>query len=93
MAEERSVGMHPGKALAEVCEKGHARHDIRSEIQKVEAVGVHDVIEEIGERGAEPAGKVINEEGVPIRPASVKPAGMMRVAGCPFVLHPHRGLK
>ena len=59
--------MHPGETLAEVRKKSHARHGIWSKIEKVEAVGVHDVIEEIGERGAEPAGKVINKEGVLIR--------------------------
>ena len=47
MAEERCVGMHPGKTLAEVRKESHARHDIWSKIQKVEAIGVHDVIEEI----------------------------------------------
>ena len=66
MAEECHVGMHPGEALAEVREKSHARHSIRSKIQKVEAVGVHDVIEEIGERGTEPAGEVVNKEWIPI---------------------------
>ena len=51
MAEERRVGMHPGETLAEVRKKSHACHDIWSKIQKVEAVGVHDVIEEIREGG------------------------------------------
>ena len=66
MAEERRVGVHPGKALAELCEENHARHDNQSEIQKAEAVGVHDILEEIRERGTAPAREVINEEGVPI---------------------------
>ena len=47
-------------------EEGHARHGIRRKIQKVEAIGVHDVVEEVRERGAEPAREEINEEGVPI---------------------------
>ena len=51
MAEEHRVGMHSGKALAEMGENGHARHGIWSEIQKVEVVGVHDVTEEIREGG------------------------------------------
>ena len=55
VAEERRVGMHPGETLAEVRKESHARHDIWSKIQEVEAVGVHDVAEEIGERGTEAA--------------------------------------
>ena len=66
MAEERRAREHPGKALAEVGKESHARHGIRREIQKMEAVGVHDVVEEIRERGAEPAREEIDEEGVPI---------------------------
>ena len=57
MAEERRVGMHPGETLTEVRKKNHARHGIWSEIQKVEDVGVHDDIEEIGERGQSPQEK------------------------------------
>ena len=66
MVEERRVGMHPGETLAEVREKSHARHDIWSKIQKVEAVGVHEVTEEIREGGTEPAGEVVDKERVPI---------------------------
>ena len=66
VAEDRHVGVHPGEALAEVCEESHARHDIRSEIQKAESIGVHDVLEEIREGGTEPAGEVVDKEGVPI---------------------------
>ena len=66
MAEKRRVGMHSGEALAEMGEKIHARHDIWSKIQKVEAIGVHDVTEEIREGGAEAARKVVDEERVPI---------------------------
>ena len=47
MAEERRAGKHPNEALAEVGEERHARDGVWSEIQKVKAVGVHDVIEEI----------------------------------------------
>ena len=57
VAEERCAGKHSGEALTEMGEKSHARHGIWSEIQKVEAVGVHDVIEEIGERGQSPQEK------------------------------------
>ena len=32
----------------------------------MEAIGVHDVVEEDGERGTEPAREEIDEEGVPI---------------------------
>ena len=47
MAEESRVGVHPGEALTEMREKGHARHRILREVQEMEAVGVHDVFEEI----------------------------------------------
>ena len=57
MAKERRVGVHPGEAFAEVREEGHARHGIWSEIQEVEAKCVHDIIEEIGERGQRPQEK------------------------------------
>ena len=57
MAEERRAGVHPDEALAEMCEESHARHDIRGEIQKAEDVGVHDVLEEIGEGGQRPQEK------------------------------------
>ena len=67
MAKERRVGVHAGEALAEMREKGHARHRIRSKIQEAEAKGMHDVAEEIGEGRTEPAGKVVDEERVPIR--------------------------
>ena len=32
MAEKRRVGVHPGEALAEMREKGHARHRIQGKI-------------------------------------------------------------
>ena len=51
VAEKLRAGMHSGEALTEMGEKGHAHHGIWSEIQKVEAIGVHEIIEEIGERG------------------------------------------
>ena len=54
MAEERRVGMHPGETLAEVRKESQARHGIQSKIQKVEAVGVHEVVEEIREGGQRP---------------------------------------
>ena len=52
MAEKRRARKHSGKALAEVGEEGHACHGIRREIKKMEAEGVHDIIEKFGERGA-----------------------------------------
>ena len=97
MAEERRVGVHPGEALAEVREKGHARHRIRSKIQEAEAKGVHDVAEEIGEGRTEPAGKIIDKEGVPIWGSLGAVGGddargwMPRIL--PPVFTPHRGLK
>ena len=93
MAEERRAGEHSGEALAEMGEEGHARHGIRREIQEIEVVGVHDVVEEVRERGAEPAREEIDEKGVPIWAGLVKSAGTTRVAGCPVVFLPHRGWK
>ena len=93
MAEECRAGKHSGKALTEVGKEGHARHGIRREIKKVEAVGVHEIIEKIGERGAEPAGEVVNEERIPIQAGLSKIGGVMCMAGCPVVFTPHRGLK
>ena len=52
MAEERRVGLHPGKAFAKMREESHARHRIRSKIQEAKAEGVHNVTEEIRETGA-----------------------------------------
>ena len=67
MAEEHRVGKNSGEALIEVGEQSHARHDVWSKIQKMEAKCVHDIVEEIGERGAKAARKIIEEERVPIR--------------------------
>ena len=97
MAKERRVGVHPGKALTEVREKGHARHRIRSKIQEAEAKGMHDVAEEIGEGRTEPAGKIIDKEGVPIW-GSLGTVGWDDERGwmpriLPPVFTPHRGLK
>ena len=51
VAEERRAREHSGEALTEMGKKSNARHGVWSEIYKVKAVGVHDIIEEIGERG------------------------------------------
>ena len=51
MAEERHAAEHFSEALAEMGKKGHACHGIWSEIQEVESIGVHDIVEEIGEGG------------------------------------------
>ena len=97
MAEERRVGVHPGETLAEVCEKGHARHRIRGKIQEAEAKGVHDVAEEIGEGRTKPARKIVNKEGVPIWGSLGAVGGddtrgrMPRIP--PPVFTPHKGLK
>ena len=97
MAEERRVGVHPGEALAEMREKGHACHRIRSKIQEAEAKCMHDVAEEIGEGRTEPAGKIIDKEGVPIW-GSIGTVGADDTRGwmpriLPPVFTPHRGLK
>ena len=54
MAEERRVGVHPGKAFAEVREKGHACHHIRSKIQEAEAEGVHMSLKKSKKGGQSP---------------------------------------
>ena len=51
MAEERRVGLHPGKAFAKMREESHARHRIRSKIQEAKAEGAHNIAEEIGRKG------------------------------------------
>ena len=47
MAEERRGGEHSSEALTEMGKEGHARHSVRHKVQKMEAVGVHDAVEEI----------------------------------------------
>ena len=64
VAEKRYAEVHPGEALTEMCEQGHACPDIRCKIQNMEAIDVHDVVEEVGERGVEPAGEVIDKERI-----------------------------
>ena len=59
------LGSTPAKPL-EMGKEGHAHHDIWREVQKMEVVGVHNIIEEIRERETEPAREVVDEEGVPI---------------------------
>ena len=93
MAEERRAREHPGKALAEVGKESHACHGIRREIQKMEAVSVHDVVEEVRERGAEPAREVIDEEGVPIWAVLGKIGGDDTCGRVPVVYLPHSGKK
>ena len=53
MAEKHRVEMHPGKALTKVRKKSHACHGIWGQIQEMEAVGMHDVAEEIRKWGTE----------------------------------------
>ena len=57
MAEKRRVGDDSGEALTEMGKQSHTRHNIWSKIQKVEAKCVHDIVEEIGERGQRPQEK------------------------------------
>ena len=92
MAEERRAGMHSGKALAKMGKEGHARHGVRHEVQKVEAVGVHDVVEEIRERGADPTGEIVDEEMVPSWTGLGAGSGDDARGGMPRRLPSHRGL-
>jgi hypothetical protein len=87
VAEERRVGEHSGEALAKVSKEGHARHDVRREIKEMKAIGVHDIIEKIGERGAKATGEIVNEKGVPIW------ASLSKIGGdsSPPRLHPPQG--
>ena len=97
MAEERRVGVHPGETLAEVREKSHACPSIWSKIQKVKAVGVHAIIEEVREGRTEPAGEVVDKERVPIWGGLGAIGGDDARGWMPRRLsprlHPHRGLK
>ena len=93
MAEECRAREHSSEALIEMGEEGHVRHGIRRKIQKMGAVGVHDVVEEVRKRRAEPAREVVDEEGVPVWDGLAKSAGPMCVARCPVVALPHRGKK
>ena len=87
--------MDPDEALAEMCEEDHTRHGIRREIQEAEAVGVHDILDEIREGGTEPAGEIVDEEGVPMweRPGAGKDdvRGWMPRLLSP-IFTPHRSL-
>ena len=65
MAEKRRAGKHPSEALTEVGKARQARHDIRREIQQMEAKSAHDIVEEVGKRGADPAKEEVDEEWVP----------------------------
>ena len=93
VAEERRAGEHPGKAPAEVGKESQARQGVRREIQKIEAVGVHDIVEEVRERGQSPQEKKLTKKGYRFGPALAKSAGMMCVEGCPVVFLPPQGLE
>lgn len=93
VAEERRAREHPGEALAEVGKESQARHGIRRKIQDMEAVGVHDVVEEVRERGQSPQEKKLTKKGYRFWPSLAKSAGTTHVAGCPVVFLPHRGKK
>ena len=93
MAEERRTGKHFGEALAEVGKESHARHSIRRKIQKMEAVGVHTSLKKSEKGGQSPQEKKLTKKGYRFGSALAKPAGTMRVVGCPVVSLPHRGLK
>ena len=93
MAEERRAWVHSGEALAKMGKQGHARHGVRRKVQKVEAVGVHDVVEEVGERGAEPAGEVIDQERISTCPGLGKASRDDFCGRMPRHLSPQQGLE
>jgi hypothetical protein len=49
MAEEGSTGNYSGKIFTKVSKDGHTQYIIRREIKKMEAVCVHNVVEEVRE--------------------------------------------
>ena len=71
LAEKHRAGHHSGETLAEMGEIRQVHHGIRRKIQQVEAESAHDVVEEVGKRGAEPAEQKVDEERVPFRVASL----------------------
>src|SRR3990170_20775 len=44
----------------------HTHYGVRCEVKEVEAVCVHNIIEEVRERGAEPAIEISGEEGISV---------------------------
>src|SRR3954462_6501119 len=67
MAKEGYVGVDSDKVLAEVCENRHCQNGVGSEVEEMEAIGVHDVAEELRKGRAETAIEEHNEERVPSR--------------------------
>ena len=47
--------MDSDKVFAEMCENCHGQNGVGGEIKEAEAVGVHDIAEELRERRAKPA--------------------------------------
>jgi hypothetical protein len=66
MAEEGGIGNYSGKVFAKMSEDRHAHYGVRREIKKMEAVCVHNIVEEIGERRTESAIEISNEEGISV---------------------------
>src|SRR3954462_789936 len=67
MAEEGYVGVDSDKVLAKVWENRHCQNNVGGEVEEVEAIGVHDVAEELRKRRAKPAIEEHNKEGIPGR--------------------------
>src|SRR3954470_11966897 len=67
MVEEGYVGVDSDKVLAEVCENRHCQNDVGGEVEEMEAIGVHDVAEELRKGRAKPAIEEHSKEGVPGR--------------------------
>ena len=55
VAEKGNIGVDSDKVFAQMCENCHGQNGVGGEIKEAEAVGVHDIAEELREGRAEPA--------------------------------------
>ena len=64
MAEKGNIGVDSDKVFTQMCENCHGQNGVGGEIKEAEAVGVHDIAEELREGRAEPAVEEQHKEGV-----------------------------
>ena len=60
------VWIDSDKVFAEMCENCHGQNGIGGEVKEAEPVGVHNVVEKLRERRAEPAVEEQGEERISI---------------------------
>ena len=66
VAEKGNIGVDSDKVFAQMCENCHGQNGVGGEIKEAEAVGVHDIAEELREGRAKPAIEEQREEWVPV---------------------------